>query len=99
MSGTLLRIKQMDSGRGALVYETRNSEGERIYYCLMKTFPKTIEFYRCSQPFTEYGEVLYEPQDRATPKAKIKIESPKGDSDLEILIRAYIEDERLMEGV
>ena len=93
----LLRIKQLDLNRAQIVYETRNSENERIFYGLVKTWPKKVEFYRLSQPFQHYGETIYEPECLASPNSKIIIESPKGDSDLEIMARAYILLERYME--
>lgn len=94
---SLFKIKQLDRNREQIVYETRNSKGERIFYGLVKTWPKKVEFYRLSQPFKHYGETIYEPECLARPNSIIKIEAPKGDSEIEMLARAYILLERYME--
>ncbi len=79
---------KVDRGRCTIVYTTKNSLGEQIYYALVEGH--RLEFFRCSQPFRQYGEYIYEPQSKAHPRNIIRIELPKGNSPLEGLARNYI---------
>lgn len=87
---------KVDSGRCSIVYTTRNSLGEQIYYAIVEG--NGLEFFRCSQPFRQYGEYVYEPQSKAHPKNPIRIELPKGNSHLESLARTYINNHSKMLG-
>lgn len=93
----MFKIAKVDTGRCIVVYETKNSSNETIFYGLMESFG--IKFVRCSQPFKDYGDWIYEPQSDATIKNLIEIEIPKGNSLLENKVRDYIKSNPLMRGI
>lgn len=91
-----LVLCKVDRGRCSIVYKTHNSLGEQIYYALVEA--QGIEFFRCSQPFREYGESIYEPQSKANPRNTVRVELPMGGSQLEISIRNFINNHPKMVG-
>jgi hypothetical protein len=93
----MFKLVKVDTGRCIVVYQTTNANNETIYYGLMESFG--IQFVRCSQPFKEYGEKIYEPQSEATPKSMIEIELPKGNSLLESKVKEFISNNPLMKGI
>lgn len=92
----MFKITKVDTGRCIVIYQTKNSSNEVIFYGLMESFG--IKLVRCSQPFKDYGELVYEPQSEATIKNLIDIEIPKGNSSLETKIKNYIQLNHLMRG-
>lgn len=92
-----LMIQKVDIGRCSLIYRTLNDLKEEIYYCLLQDI-NGISLYRCSQPFREYREEIFEPQSKATIKALVEFQIPKGDSQLEKDCREFIESNELIKG-
>lgn len=92
----MFKIVRVDTGRCIVVYETKNSSNETIFYGLTESFG--IKLVRCSQPFKDYGSLVYEPQSDATIKNPIEIEIPKGNSSLEIKVKEHIKSNPLMRG-
>jgi hypothetical protein len=95
-----LRIKKVDEGRCQVVYETKNVDGEKIYYSInpWSSDSDSCVLYRCSQPFKNGWEKVYEPQNKATPKDTIRVELPEPDTRLGEQVRNFINNNPLMEG-
>ena len=90
-------IEKVDTGRCSLVYKTRNEYFSEIYYCLLQDLDG-IALYRCSEPFKQYGEYIYEPQSKCTIKAMTFFQVPMGESKLEKECREFILNHNLITG-
>lgn len=91
----MFKIEKVDNGRCILIYKTLNSQGQAIFYGFQEGI-KELEFFRCSQPFKEYGEEIFEAQSKATIKGPIQMEVPRGSSKLEQRVKSLIEDHPLI---
>lgn len=93
----VFKIEKIDTGRCNIVYKTLNVNNEEIYYCLLQDL-NGIELYRCSIPFKEYGEYIYEPQSKCSVKSLTEFQIPTGNTNLEKQCREYILSHNLMRG-
>ena len=82
------KIYSIDSGFARINYVTKNEAGQRLFYCLQDGGRFLgIQLFRCGQD----GEPSHE--------VKLKIplsqvfQIPKGDSDLELKCKQYIESQ------
>lgn len=92
-------FKIVEFKNGQVTYETKNEEGQKIFYCLIEHPPKNIEMMRCSQPLKEGFDIYYEPSHPVMGlNGGIHIELPKGESRLEVAVMRYIELHPMMEG-
>lgn len=78
------KIVKVDTGFCQITYTCRNSENQRIFYCLQDNGPNHggIRFLRCTQD--------HEPNYEVTLKNPASFEIPTGDSELEKLCRDWI---------
>jgi hypothetical protein len=92
MSNPKFQLDGVDTGFCRVDYKVQNDKGEWIFYCIQEEFKNVCEFYRST--------VEQEPQSPAKVKEgmSIDIETPKGDNELEIAVRNYINNHPQMNG-
>ena len=87
MSKPTCKIHHVDNGFARVVYVTVNSEGQRVYYCLMDNAGwghPNVECYRCTQP------PHYEPDYQIKHPNRRIFEVPKGNTETEIAVREFL---------
>jgi hypothetical protein len=79
------RLHSIDSGFCRIYFTTYGDHDQPLYYCAQDEGDRFggVRFYRCS----EDGEPEYE----VTPKDWCAVEVPKGDSELELRVKSFIE--------
>jgi hypothetical protein len=83
----VFRIVDIDQGFCRVLYEARNSNDEKVYYCIQQEGQGMgCVFYRCS------GSPWFEPSHpvKIRDGACISIEAPHGDSELERAVYNHI---------
>ena len=95
-----LKVIKIDEGRCQVVYETRNQDNEKIYYSInpWSSDSDSCQFFRCSQPFKDGWEKVYEPQSESRPKETIRVQYPNANTRLGEQVKNYIKNNPLMEG-
>lgn len=91
----MFKIKDIDQGFCRVLYETKNSNDERIYYCIQQEGQGMgCVFYRCS------GSPWFEPDRPVAIRVgmSIDIEVPAGNTELEEAVRDHIICEYGMKG-
>lgn len=83
------KIKSIDQGYCRILYETRNSSDEKIYYCLQEDYnDQPVNLYRCTQqPWCEPDYIVTIKKD-----AVLEFEIPTGDTQLENKVKEWIKE-------
>jgi hypothetical protein len=98
MSNLVFKIKEIDQGFCRILYETKVSNEEKSYsvwYCIQEDFKDVCELYRCGLgPYFEPSHPV-----KFKEGIMVEVEVPKGQTQLENAVRAYIESNPQLIGV
>lgn len=83
------KLHSIDSGFCRIYYTTKNSEGQKIIYCLQDEGDRFggVQLYRCSKE----GEPEFITHFKEGIKAIDSMEKPMGETELEKRVRHWIE--------
>lgn len=80
------KIVDIDQGYCRVLYEVKNNNEQKVYYCIQQESGSACVFYRCTDsPWCEPSHPV-----KIKEGMTVELEAPTGDTELEQAVRHYI---------